>query len=78
MIYNTPLYFQTLRDGLLTSTDGIKFSYSFYDKQVQKIFNSFRQVFNDIDVPLLERIEYLFVTSVFIDNFIYRNYTPTY
>lgn len=77
VIYNTPLYFQTLRDGLLTSTDGIKFSYSFYDKQVQKIFNSFRQVFNDIDVPLLERIEYLFVTAEFIDNFIYRNYTPT-
>ncbi|MBP3545505.1 MAG: radical SAM protein [Alphaproteobacteria bacterium] len=77
IIYNTPLYNKALKDNLLDLSDDIKISYSFYNKDVQEIFNRFRKIFGEIDVPLFERIEHLFVTSEFIDNMVKKVYSPS-
>ena len=73
VIYNSALYLRLMRDGLLKDKSGI---YDFKDKEVGQLYEKFIRTFKQIDVPLLERIEHLFVTGEFIDNLVRRLYSP--
>lgn len=50
----------------------LRCAYRFSDVETGRLYNRFQSCFAAIGVPLLERIEHLFVTGEFIDNMVHR------
>lgn len=78
LVPGTLLMEQARDAGLLTAGAyaEVAHGYCFANAETQAIHDRFQEAFRLVDVPLLERIEHLFVTGEFIDNLIRRLAVP--